>query len=199
MLVHLLDYYQGLQGLTPEWYWHDFRLRLSRGRNHRSDQRLERAALAWAICHNFEPAQWRSERKRHYRHLGQSALQVAGVPPEQVRGSMLIIHGTVALSLNVGGERGKAKPAVVSMVGASPTNLFGSPTQDGTRPRFRYRISASPGPAQRVASWKCPNHDPGQHLLDDTEVTPAIGLKEAVDEVKGWGMRQDLPVNHVRT
>ncbi len=84
VLVHLLDYYQGLQRVTPEWYWRDFRLRLSRGRNHRSDQRLERAALVWAIYHNFEPAQWRSERKRHYRHPGQCALQVAGVPPGQV-------------------------------------------------------------------------------------------------------------------
>ena len=84
VLVHLLDYYRGLQRVTPEWYWRDFRLRLSRGRNHRSDQRLERAALVWAIYHNFEPAQWRSERKRHYRHPGQSALQVAGVPPGKV-------------------------------------------------------------------------------------------------------------------
>ena len=84
ILVHLVAYYAGLQRVTPEWYWRDFRLRLSRGRNHRSDQRLERAALVWAIYHNFEPAQWRSERKRHYRHPGQSALQVAGVPPGQV-------------------------------------------------------------------------------------------------------------------
>jgi transposase-like protein len=84
VLVHLLDYYRGLQRVTPEWYWRDFRLRLSHGRNHRSDQRLERAALVWAIYHNFEPAQWRSERKRHYRHPGQSALEVAGAPPGKV-------------------------------------------------------------------------------------------------------------------
>jgi transposase-like protein len=84
VLVHVLDYYQGLQRVTPEWCWRDFRLRLSRGRNHGSGQRLERAALVWAIYHNFEPAQWRSERKRHYRHPGQSALEVAGAPPGQV-------------------------------------------------------------------------------------------------------------------
>jgi len=84
VLVHLLDYYRGLQRVNPEWYWRDFRLRLSRGRNHRSDQRLERAALVWAIYHNFEPAQWRSERKRHYRYPGQSALEVAGAPPGKV-------------------------------------------------------------------------------------------------------------------
>jgi hypothetical protein len=84
VLVHLLDYYRGLQRVTPEWYWRDFRLRLSHVRNLRSDQRLERAALVWAIYHNFEPAQWRSERKRHYRHPGQSALEVAGAPPGQV-------------------------------------------------------------------------------------------------------------------
>jgi hypothetical protein len=84
ILVHLVAYYAGLQRVTPEWYWRDFRLRLSRGRNHGSDQRLERAALVWAIYHNFEPAQWRSERKRHYRHPGQSPLHVAGVPPGNI-------------------------------------------------------------------------------------------------------------------
>ena len=84
ILVHLVAYYAGLSRVTPEWYWRDFRLRLSRGRNHRSDLRLERAALVWAIYHNFQPAQWRSERKRYYRHPGLSPLQVAGVPPGQV-------------------------------------------------------------------------------------------------------------------
>jgi hypothetical protein len=84
LLVYQLDYCQGLQRVSPEWYWRDFRLRLSRGRNHRSEQRLERAALLWAVYHNFEPAQWRSERKRQYRHPGQCALEVAGVPPGQV-------------------------------------------------------------------------------------------------------------------
>ena len=84
LLVYQMDYCRGLQRVSPEWYWRDFRLRLSRGRNHRSEQRLERAALLWAVYHNFEPAQWRSERQRHYRHPGQSALQVAGVPPGQV-------------------------------------------------------------------------------------------------------------------
>ena len=56
VLVHLLDYYRGLQRVTPEWCWRDFRLRLSRGRNHGSDERLERAALVWAIYRNFTPA-----------------------------------------------------------------------------------------------------------------------------------------------
>jgi hypothetical protein len=84
ILVYLVAYYAGLSRVTPEWYWRDFRLRLSRGRNHRSDIRLEHAALVWAIYHNLEPAQWRSERKQHYRHPGLSRLQVAGVPPGQV-------------------------------------------------------------------------------------------------------------------
>jgi len=84
ILVHLVAYYAGLHRVTPEWYWRDFRLRLSRGRNHGSDPRLERAALVWAIYHNFEPAQWRSERKRHYRYPGQSPLQVAGAPPGKI-------------------------------------------------------------------------------------------------------------------
>ena len=84
LMVYRLAYCQGLQRVTPEWYWRDFRLRLGHGRNHCSDPRLERAALVWAIYHNFEPAQWRCERKRHYRRPGQSALQVAGAPPGQV-------------------------------------------------------------------------------------------------------------------
>jgi hypothetical protein len=84
LFIYQMAYCRGLQRVSPEWCWRDFRLRLSHGRNHRSEQRLERAAVLWALYHNFEPAQWRSERKRHYRHPGQSALQVAGVPPGRV-------------------------------------------------------------------------------------------------------------------
>jgi hypothetical protein len=84
ILIHRVASYAGLQRVTPEWYWRDFRLRLSWGRNHGSEPRLERAACVWAIYHNFEPAPWRSERKRHYRYPGQSPLQVAGAPPGQV-------------------------------------------------------------------------------------------------------------------
>lgn len=84
ILVHLVPYYQGVQRVGPEWCWRDFRLRLSRGRNQGSNQRLERAALVWAIYHNFTPAQRRSERKRHYRHPGQSPLEVAGEPPGEI-------------------------------------------------------------------------------------------------------------------
>jgi len=78
-VVHLLSYNQGLMRVSPEWCWRDFRLRLSRGRNHGSDQRVERAALLWAVYRNFTPAQWRSERKRHYRRPGMSPLAMAGV------------------------------------------------------------------------------------------------------------------------
>jgi hypothetical protein len=49
LLVYQLHYNQGLRRVTPEWVWRDFRLRLSHGRNHGSDVRLERAALVWAI------------------------------------------------------------------------------------------------------------------------------------------------------
>lgn len=80
ILVYSLDYYQGVQRVTPEWCWRDFRLRLGHGRNHGSEQRLERAALLWAVYRNFTPAQERSERKRHYRHPGFSPLAVAGFP-----------------------------------------------------------------------------------------------------------------------
>jgi len=83
-MVYLLEFNRGLARVSPEWYWRDFRLRLSRGRNHRSDERLERAACLWAIYRNFEPAQRRSERKRHYRHPGMSPLAVAGAPPGEV-------------------------------------------------------------------------------------------------------------------
>lgn len=83
-LVHRQDYNQGLGRTGPEWLWRDFRLRLSRGRNHGSEQRYERAALVWAIYRNYTPAQWRSERKRHYRRPGQSPLAKAGVPPGEL-------------------------------------------------------------------------------------------------------------------
>jgi len=83
-LIHLMDDHQGLVRVSPEWCWRDFRQRLSRGKNHGSDQRLERAALVWAIYHNFTPAQRRSEQKRHYRHPGQCPLEVAGASPGTV-------------------------------------------------------------------------------------------------------------------
>lgn len=83
-LVHLLWYNQGLLRVGPEWLWRDFRLRLGHGRNQGSTERLERAALLWAIYRNFEPSQRRSERKRRYRWPGQSPLAVAGVPPTEV-------------------------------------------------------------------------------------------------------------------
>jgi hypothetical protein len=83
-LVHTLAYHAGLVRVGPEWCWRDFRLRLGRGRNHRTTDRLERAALVWATYRNFEPAQARSERKRRYRRPGQSPLALAGVPPGAV-------------------------------------------------------------------------------------------------------------------
>ena len=82
--VYLNAYNQGLMRVGPEWLWRDFRLRLSRGRNHATDVRLERAALVWAIYRNFTPAQWRSERKRHYRRPGRSPLDMAGAPPGEI-------------------------------------------------------------------------------------------------------------------
>jgi len=35
--------------VTPEWCWRDYRLRLSRGRNHGSTKRQRRAGLVWTI------------------------------------------------------------------------------------------------------------------------------------------------------
>ena len=83
-LVHLSVYNRGLLRVGPEWVWRDFRLRVSRGRNHGSDERLERAALVWQVYHNFTPAQWRSERKRHYKRPGKSTFEVAGVSTGRV-------------------------------------------------------------------------------------------------------------------
>ena len=80
-LVHLSSYNKGLVRVGPEWLWRDFRLRVSRGRNHGSDERLKRAALVWAIYANFTPAQRRKERKRKYKRPGKSSLELAGVPP----------------------------------------------------------------------------------------------------------------------
>jgi transposase-like protein len=83
-LIHRCGYNQGLGRASPEWLWRDFRLRSSHGRNHGAEQRLERAALLWAIYHNFQPAQDRSERKRTYRHPGQAPLALAGLPPGDI-------------------------------------------------------------------------------------------------------------------
>jgi hypothetical protein len=83
-LVYLGPANQGLLRVAPEWQWRDSRLRLSHGRNHRTAVRLERAALLWAVYHNFEPAQVRKERRRSYRQSGRSPLAMAGVPPGAV-------------------------------------------------------------------------------------------------------------------
>ena len=80
-LVYLNRYNEGLVRVGPEWLWRDFRLRVSRGRNHGSDERLERAALVWQIYANFTPAQGRKEKKRKYKRPGKTSLELAGVPP----------------------------------------------------------------------------------------------------------------------
>jgi len=84
LLYYRLACHAGLARVGPEWLWRDFRLRLSRGRNHGCTQRLERAALLWMTYHNLSPTQRRSERKRHYKHPGQSPLEVAGSPPGEI-------------------------------------------------------------------------------------------------------------------
>jgi hypothetical protein len=84
LFMHQLPDHRGLKRVGPEWLWRDYRLRLSHGRNHGSTQRLERAALLWAVYRNFTPAQWRSEHKRHYRYPGKCALEVAGAPPGEI-------------------------------------------------------------------------------------------------------------------
>jgi transposase-like protein len=78
LLFYRLDCHRGLVRTGPEWLWRDFRARPSRGRNHGTDVREERATSLWMVYHNFTPAQRRLERKRHYKHPGQSPLEVAG-------------------------------------------------------------------------------------------------------------------------
>jgi len=84
LLLHTLSYCQGIQRVSPECYWRDFRLRLSHGRNHRPERRLERACLVWAIYHNFTPTQPRFEHKRRYRNPGLAPLEVAGQSLEDI-------------------------------------------------------------------------------------------------------------------
>jgi len=84
ILYHSMPCHQGLLRVGPEWIWRDFRQRVSRGRNHGADESWERAALLWAICWNFTPAQKRSELKRIYRRSGKSPLEMAGTPPGDV-------------------------------------------------------------------------------------------------------------------
>jgi hypothetical protein len=81
LLYYRLGSHRGLLRVGPEWLWRDFRLRLSHGRNHGSEQRLEQAGLLWLVYRNFTPAQKRVEQKRHYKHPGQSPLEVAGADP----------------------------------------------------------------------------------------------------------------------
>ncbi len=82
-LVWLMAEHQGLVRCGPEWLWRDFRLRLSHGRNEGFLERLERAGLLWAVYRNLTPVQRREERKRRYKHPGQSPLEVAtGAPIE---------------------------------------------------------------------------------------------------------------------
>jgi len=61
-MVYLLEFNRGLARVSPGWCWWDFRLRLSRGRNHGSGERLERAARPWAIYRNLELAQGMSSQ-----------------------------------------------------------------------------------------------------------------------------------------
>ena len=64
-----LDCHRGLGRTGPEWLWRDFRARPSRGRNHGTAVREERAASSWMVYHHFTPAQRRLERKRHTNTL----------------------------------------------------------------------------------------------------------------------------------
>jgi transposase-like protein len=84
LLFYRLDCHRGLARSAPEWLWRDFRARPSRGRNHATAVCEECATARWMVYHNFTPAQRRLERRRHYKHPGQSPLEVAGITIEGV-------------------------------------------------------------------------------------------------------------------
>ena len=117
-LVYQVPYNAGLGRTAPEWCWRDFRLRRSHGRNHGTAVRLARAALVWAIYHDFEPAQERSERKRHYRRSGLSPLARAGVPPGAVSYldalAVYAIHGPLGVGRASGPGSGRRRASVSS-------------------------------------------------------------------------------------
>ena len=84
-LMHLMACHQGLLRVSPEWLWRDFRQRLSRGRNHGSEQRLEpacgRQAGRAAVGH-ISQLHPRSEKVRTQTTLSTSR-------PEPSRGGWL--------------------------------------------------------------------------------------------------------------
>ena len=45
LLTHTMVTHKGLGRVTPEWMWRDFRLRLSRGRNHGDEERARATAI----------------------------------------------------------------------------------------------------------------------------------------------------------
>jgi len=53
LLYHLHPVHEGLMRISPEWLWRDFRLHLSRGRNHGCEARLAEAGALWSVYHNF--------------------------------------------------------------------------------------------------------------------------------------------------
>jgi hypothetical protein len=148
-LMHLLPCHQGLLRVSPEWYWRDFRQRLSRGRNHGSNQRLERASLIWAVYYNFTPAQRRYEHKRHYRRPGQSPLDMAEGPAlrlecPQARSATLmpcIFEQVCTISPC---PSNKTRTAWGPLLALFNTNtLFFLPTQDATESALRFDLRVS--------------------------------------------------------
>ena len=78
--VYRCGYNQGLGRASPEWLWRDFRLRSSHGRNHGAEQRLERAALLWAISPQLR-ARSRSERTQTELSAPRPGSPRRGRPP----------------------------------------------------------------------------------------------------------------------
>ena len=106
ILVHRVAYYAGLHRVTPEWP----KVAPSPPLRPPSWRRptFEQANPHSASYHNFEPAQWRSERQRHYTCTARKCRsasrprprQVAGAPPARAAlrrcCGRLNVHGTVA-------------------------------------------------------------------------------------------------------
>jgi hypothetical protein len=66
-----------------EWLWHRYKWRLGPLQCFMSDEGCDNFNALWEVYYNWEPAQKRKEKKKHYAYPGRSPLEVAGC---EVRG-----------------------------------------------------------------------------------------------------------------
>jgi transposase-like protein len=61
-----------------EWIWHRYKWRLGPLQCFMSDEGCDNFNALWEVYYNWEPAQKRKEKKKHYAYPGRSPLEVAG-------------------------------------------------------------------------------------------------------------------------